>query len=329
MSGNNDENEQLLQMRRKRVRTIKALLLAGPCILSLIAIVISVILAVSNSSLRSELDRANATITELQEWQNIHEIETDNLVKSQDEAATIISELEDKVSMTDSTTEIMEETETQQIPEAVRPVVYLTFDDGPSENTSRILDILKEYDVKATFFVQGSENSNLIPMYSRILDEGHSLGMHSFTHEYSQIYASTEAFATDVDRISDFLFEKTGVRPLIYRFPGGSGNTVSHTDIKDLESVLNDRGIRYFDWNVYAQDAVNPALDADTIVSNVVDNMMTDCDSYVLMHDMGNKGSTVEALHTIIEILKERGYDFKKIDENTETIHNYANTNKQ
>ena len=326
---NNIEDEQLPVKRRNRVKMIKALLLCGPCVLSLIAIMICIFMAISNSSLKNELAKANATIDQLKEWQDIHEIETDNLVKSQDEAALLINELNDRVTNDEVVFDEEKVSEEIEVNSKTQPTVYLTFDDGPSSNTERILDILKEYDVRATFFVQGTNIETLIPLYKRIIDEGHSLGMHSFTHEYSQIYSSADAFAEDVDRISDFIFEHTGVRPTIYRFPGGSGNTVSHTDIKDLEKVLDDRGISYYDWNVYAQDAVNPALDSETIVSNVVDNMMNDCDSFVLMHDMGNKNSTVEALHSIIEILKDRDYEFKTIDESTEVIHNYANTNKQ
>lgn len=128
--------------------------------------------------------------------------------------------------------------------------VYLTFDDGPSSNTAEILDILKQYGVKATFFVIGKENEESKELYRRMVEEGHTLAMHSYSHKYGMLYESVEAFAEDFSNIQNYLFEVTGQECLFYRFPGGSSNQVSKTDMKELIAYLNGQGITYFDWNV-------------------------------------------------------------------------------
>ena len=102
--------------------------------------------------------------------------------------------------------------------------VYLTFDGGPDENTDKILDVLDKYGVKATFFVVGDDSKDMQEVYKRIVKDGHTLGMHSFSNKYSTIYASTEAFEQDFDKISSYLKDVTGVNSLYYRFPGGSSN---------------------------------------------------------------------------------------------------------
>ena len=118
--------------------------------------------------------------------------------------------------------------------------VYLTFDDGPSSNTSKILDILKEKNVKATFFVVGRLSDTTTPMYKRIVDEGHSIGMHSYTHKYDEIYKDTDSFIYDVEKIQLLIYEQTGIMSKLYRFPGGSSNTVSRTDINVLAEELKN-----------------------------------------------------------------------------------------
>lgn len=117
--------------------------------------------------------------------------------------------------------------------------VYLTFDDGPSSNTGRILDILAEYDVKATFFVVGKTEEKYQSLYKRIVEEGHTLAMHSFSHKYNEIYQSRESYVEDLSKLQEFLYETTGVWCRYCRFPGGSSNTVSRVDMhEDRKSVV-------------------------------------------------------------------------------------------
>ncbi len=179
--------------------------------------------------------------------------------------------------------------------------VYLTFDDGPSENTNKILDILKQYDVKATFFVVGKTDKNSVAVYKRIVNEGHTLGMHSYSHDYGEIYSSLENYVLDLKRLEDYLFQVTGVRPKYVRFPGGSSNKVSKVDMKELTAYLNDNGYVYYDWNLSSKDADYSYLSSDRIV----ENCMSQIEDYskeviILMHDANDKKSTVDALQRMI-----------------------------
>ena len=181
--------------------------------------------------------------------------------------------------------------------------VYLTFDDGPSTNTDEILDILAQYDVKATFFVCGKSSSKYTNAYKRIVDEGHTLGMHSFSHKYSDIYSSLDSFKADLDKLRIFLYETTGVWSKYYRFPGGSSNTVTKVDISELIGCLDESEVTYFDWNVSAGDDRSGA-NRNVIYSNIVDNIPKFKHCIVLMHDAADKKSTVDALPDIIEAIQ-------------------------
>ena len=181
--------------------------------------------------------------------------------------------------------------------------VYLTFDDGPSSSTNEILDILDEYDVKATFFVCGKPNARYNDVYTRIVKDGHTLGMHSYSHKYSDIYSSLESFKEDLDKLRIFLYESTGVWAKYYRFPGGSSNGVSQVDMKELIDQLDSDEITYFDWNVSAGDDRAGAT-KESIYANIVGNIPKFKHCIVLMHDAADKQSTVEALPEIIEAVQ-------------------------
>lgn len=200
--------------------------------------------------------------------------------------------------------------------------VYLTFDDGPSYHTDKILDILNEYDAKATFFVNGKNADGLDVMYKRIVDEGHKIGMHSYTHIYKEVYANKDAFTYDLDRIQAFIYEKTGVLSDIYRFPGGSSNTVSNISMSVFADVLNDRGIRYYDWNVVSGDTQTTyGLPADVIVNKVISGAVNQEEAIVLFHDLPEKKTTVEALPRILEYFKSHGVEMLPITEDTYEYH--------
>ena len=204
--------------------------------------------------------------------------------------------------------------------------VYLTFDDGPSSNTDKILDILNEYGVKATFFVCGNER--YMEEYQRIADEGHTLGMHSYSHKFREIYQSTEAFVDDMNRLHDYLYEVTGVDSKIIRFPGGSSNTICENDVmQELIAYLAQEGMPYFDWNVSSGDAASSYISAERIAKNVLDNVWKYDSVIVLLHDASNKDTTVEALPMIIEkILESEDTVLLPITEDTTPIqHVQAN----
>lgn len=198
--------------------------------------------------------------------------------------------------------------------------VYLTFDDGPSSNTPQILDILKEHGIKATFFVVGKGGESSKELYRRIVEEGHTLAMHSYSHKYSSLYSSVESFEKDFSEIQNYLYEVTGEECLFYRFPGGSSNKVSDVDMTEFIHCLNERGITYFDWNVSGGDATAQAYTSEKLVENVVTDVVKYKTSVVLLHDAESKGATVKALEPLIEALKGMGAELLPIDENTTVV---------
>lgn len=202
--------------------------------------------------------------------------------------------------------------------------VYLTFDDGPSSNTTAILDILKKHNIKATFFVIGKEDDESKARYRQIVNEGHTLAMHSYSHKYSVLYDSLDSFESDFSKIQNYLYEVTGQECLFYRFPGGSSNHVSNTDMKEFINYLNTQGITYFDWNVSSGDATSQAYTAEELVDNVMKDVVKYKTSIVLMHDAETKTTTVEALEPMIEALESMGAEILPIDENTTVVQHIA-----
>ncbi len=197
---------------------------------------------------------------------------------------------------------------------------YLTFDDGPSNNTSIILDFLKANQIKATFFVIGNEKFDEV--YKRIVEEGHTLALHTNTHKYDEIYTSVNAFLEDIDTLSDHLEEVTGVKPDILRFPGGSNNTISvrygGSDImKQVIAEIEKQGLHYFDWNVDSSDASLKYPPKDLIVNSVLEGAEGKNRAFVLMHDATIKTTTVDALPEIVEGLRKQGFILDRITSDT------------
>jgi len=203
-------------------------------------------------------------------------------------------------------------------------IAYLTFDDGPSANTKQILDILKKYNIKATFFVNG--NASKKDLYKQIVNEGHTIGNHTYSHDYKNIYSSVEGYIGDMNKLNDFLEEVTGIRPTIVRLPGGSNNTVSHkyggTKImKQIVQKVTDKGYQYFDWNVSSTDAEKVKQDKDIIVKSVLEGAKNKNKAVILMHDSAPKTTTVEALPEIIDGLIKQGFKFDSLDEDSYAPH--------
>lgn len=193
-------------------------------------------------------------------------------------------------------------------------IVYLTFDDGPSMYTQQVLDILNEYDVKATFFVIAS-NTNYLNLISKIDNNGHTIGLHSYCHEYEDIYSSVNNYLEDFYKIALYCKEKIGYIPRYIRFPGGSSNLISkqYCDgiMTELVTKMNDLGFQYYDWNVTSGDG-NSGISVEEIISNSKSALN---EVILLLHDANNKITTVEALPSIIEYYLEEGYSFRVIDD--------------
>lgn len=203
--------------------------------------------------------------------------------------------------------------------------IYLTFDDGPSNNTSKILDILKQEDIKATFFLVNF-NSSYNPVVKRIYDEGHSIGIHSYTHNYKLIYSSVSAYFDDLNKMNDKIKTITGSDTKLLRFPGGSSNTISSFNkgiMTTLVKEVTNAGYHYFDWNVDSSDAWS-ARNSNDVYNNVINNLKKGT-NIVLMHDLSSNEKTVNVLEKIIKYAKEKGYTFANITMNTKEIHHGIN----
>jgi len=177
---------------------------------------------------------------------------------------------------------------------------YLTFDDSTSKNTPVILDILKKYNVKATFFLAGKSDPALL---QRIVAEGHRIGNHTNTHKYTSIYSSPESFWTDFNEQQTYLKEVTGVTPTLVRFPGGSNNTIGtrNSVMETITAQAKLNGYDYFDWNVDSGDATGKTIPKQTIVNNVLNGSRYKSEAIILMHQTAPKTTTAEALPEIIE----------------------------
>ena len=200
-------------------------------------------------------------------------------------------------------------------------VIYLTFDDGPSARTGEILDVLKEKNVKATFFVIGSTGESNAQMLNRIVAEGHTLGMHTNSHNYTQIYASVEEYLDDMYQIFTQIRETTGVTPTLFRFPGGSINSYNSGISHELIAEMLRRGFVPFDWNISSRDAsTTKLLPADTLVNYVVAGAKNASYGIVLMHDSAAKTTTAKAVGPMIDELQAMGFELKALTPETQSM---------
>ncbi|MBR4016194.1 MAG: DUF5011 domain-containing protein [Oscillospiraceae bacterium] len=197
--------------------------------------------------------------------------------------------------------------------------IYLTFDDGPSAHTERLLDVLKKYGVKVTFFVK---NSNYLSMLTRAAEEGHTVAIHTYTHDYAKVYASDQAYYADLQAIQNVIYEYTGQKSMLMRFPGGSSNGISRAYNKGimtrLTKGLEAMGYQYFDWNVDSNDA-GGARTAEEVFKNVTKGIGSKQNSVVLQHD--TQSFSVDAVERIIAWGLCNGYTFKALTHDSPTCH--------
>ena len=241
---------------------------------------------ISNEKIKVQLSELNSEIKKIDGKEK--EIETE-LTKLENENNALRKDLSDEI-------------EDEKI-------VYLTFDDGPTpNNTKRILEILKKNNVKATFFVIG-QNPDL---YKQIVDDGHTIALHTYSHVYGKVYASEDAFFDDLYKLKDLVYEKTGVEAKVTRFPGGSSNAVVKKDLlRKIIDRLNEEGCVYQDWYCDSADAAAARQKVEILTQNAAKCGMKKIN--ILMHDSSSKVTTVEALQTIINNYKQRGYSFDKL----------------
>lgn len=327
-------NYQDSSARQKRVQRLKKIIIYTLIISILIPIVACIVLFVRVHTLNVKLDEManqieNLANISLQQQELLQQWLEDIAIEGGGEAAVGQAEpvSVDISNLADSKSELRESSEAQW--QGMRKV-YLTFDDGPGKYTEDILAILERYDVKATFFVVGKEGEEAEAAMRDIVAAGHTLGLHSYSHKYNEIYKSVEAFAEDFTHLQDYVREVTGVESKFYRFPGGSSNTVSDLGMGRFAEYLESCGVEYFDWNISSGDGSSILLDVQTIVENCLSNIEDYDNVMILMHDSADKPTTVEALPIIIEnILALEDTVILPITEDTEPVQHIDTQSKE
>lgn len=311
-----EENRQDAARRKRRVQRLKKMIILLLLTLITIPIVCCVILfdQVGRLNIRlgemgSQVEQLTQILLEQQQWM-------EEIGSGQGELLTGQASLE---GVSVEALEAGDKAAESALPQTHK--VYLTFDDGPSAYTNEILDILDRYEVKATFFVVGKEDEASREALRRIAEEGHTVGLHSYSHKYSDVYWSLDHFARDLEKLQDYVYQVTGQESLFYRFPGGSSNTVSNIDLEECAAYLREKGITYFDWNVSSGDGGSGKLTVEELVENATKGIASRETSIILLHDAKEKTTTVEALPIIIEnILAMEDAVILPITEDTEPV---------
>lgn len=202
--------------------------------------------------------------------------------------------------------------------EGKQKIVYLTFDDGPSYKiTNAILDILKEKNVKATFFLIGYKVEDRREIVERIYKEGHGIGLHSYTHNIKKLYKSDEDFIEEMEKTQEAIYNVIGIKPKIFRFPTGSKGHLTSS----LHQKLNEKGFKVFDWNARISDGFVPSKPPDVLYKEAVKSSLKWKRVFLLMHCAETDKNTIKALPKIIDYFKENNYEFRIIDQNTEEYY--------
>ena len=279
--------------RKKRVKRIKKIIVGTAIVLLLLPTIMCLFLLVKVHSLEKQIE----TITKVSD---------SGAVKAQEKEVKT-TKAPKKASTAEPTIKPTDDTTTKK--------VYLTFDDGPGSQTGKILDILKKNHVKATFFVTGKEDASSKKIYQRIVKEGHTLAMHSYSHIQDVIYDSKEAFEKDLKQINRCLYEATGVHTKFYRFPGGSSTQNTSLPIQNFIDVLKKNHYLYLDWNVISPDINNANATKEQVVTGVMQGVDAYDTAVVLMYDVADKPMTVKALPSIIKQIKAKNYELLPVDE--------------
>lgn len=337
-------------MKSIYARKLRRLTAVGLVII-LVLSAVGIKLYIDKSNLNEELNRIHKSASELEEkgsgdkekyQKEIEELESrlNELEKENSEDKKKLEELESenhslkemkkKKESASGNTEKSNETKPTPSPQPIVPeggssdkTVYLTFDDGPSKNTPKVLEVLKQYGVKATFFVIDGKGYN--KYMKDIVNAGHAIGLHSATHDYKNIYSSESAYFNDLAKISKIVKDQTGVESKIIRFPGGSSNTVSRKYCRGIISTaarrMHNMGYEYFDWNCDSGDAAGNNVSVSKLVANIKSSNPGSKRVVVLMHDAGNKSTTPQALPQIIEYFRSKGYSFGVLTEKVTPVH--------
>lgn len=315
------------RQKTSRQKTGQNVFAAALWLLVLLPLILCIILFVRMGNLEKELREVkemNAAVAEpgsfetrLKEMALAAETEDGKTLKEEKKNE---NEEEEKESNSKQTSQVSNNTSGKEPIDDGKKHVYLTFDDGPSDHTEDILELLEKNGMTATFFCIGKTDEYSKEMYQRIIDGGHTLAMHSYSHDYPTLYASLSSFKEDFHKIQDYFEEVTGVKPMYYRFPGGSSNTVSKVSMKKCIKFLAKEGVNYYDWNALNGDAEGKTYSVEEMLKRTISGVKLYDSPVVLMHDTNAKQRTLEMLPKLIKKLKKMDAVVEGIDENTPLV---------
>lgn len=335
------EDNNGAERRRKRIKRLKKCIILMLVTVIVFPLAVSVCMLSEVSRLRKMLEDVSAqvhnlTLTAAGRQEALEQLtgkveELTGKVQELEELTGKVQALEQRAErppekLSGTTAPVQEGNPNVQEPKEIAEVtaahkVYLTFDDGPSIYTQEILDILDSYDVKATFFVLGKEKESMKEMLKSIADAGHTIGMHSYSHKYAEVYASMESFAADYEQIRNYIYDVTGIWSTVYRFPGGSSNKQSRIPMENFAKYLDEQGIVFYDWNSASGDGGQQLLPVETLVENSMKGILKRDTTVILMHDAASKRTTVDSLPSLIEnILALEDTVILPITENTKPV---------
>lgn len=322
------------QKRRKRIDLYKKIIITTIFVLIILPTILCIMLFCKFNNVNKEIAELRKEVSGIDKLIQIDENnkdstvepEKDKEVEPEKETETIKEKEPEKAETGAANADTVKKSEKELVEEALkegRKVVYLTYDDGPSCNTGKLLDVLKKYGVKVTFFlIKTPEYEEYV---KRLVEEGHTLAMHTETHDYEHVYRSLQTFKEEVDGIRTYLKNATGVKPFVFRFPGGSSNTTTKVPISTYIDYLDSQKIVYYDWNVSSGDGSSGELTVEEIYNNVIKGVEANDVSVVLMHDSEYKGTTLKATPLIIEKLQGMDALILPITADTVPIHHNIN----
>lgn len=324
------------------VRFFKHLILTVTALLIIVPTVLCILLAVDNGKKSDEIDRLNSQLSAQSQVSQTSDDQsrTSSATESSDNVKAEPSVTESVkpetsaasssvVESTDSSVSSGADSYTSLFPtlyadkydgeyENSENTVYLTFDDGPSVLTENLLYYLRQENVKATFFVVPERTEYCYSLLREISNAGHTIGIHSASHDYEKIYASVDAFLEDFNEAYEIVLEATGKAPDIYRFPGGSVNDYNEKTRDDIIAEMDRRGFTYFDWNVDSNDWQGYGW--TTLYTNVLKDAEEFSSPVILFHNTGDRDNTVLVIEDIIKALKNKGYKFGSLSQKIKPV---------
>jgi len=324
------------------VRFFKHLILTVTALLIIVPTVLCILLAVDNGKKSDEIDRLNSQLSAQSQVSQTSDDQsrTSSATESSDNVKAEPSVTESvkpetsaasssAVESTDSSVSSGADSYTSLFPtlyadkydgeyENSENTVYLTFDDGPSVLTENLLYYLRQENVKATFFVVPERTEYCYSLLREISNAGHTIGVHSASHDYEKIYASVDAFLEDFNEAYEIVLEATGKAPDIYRFPGGSVNDYNEKTRDDIIAEMDRRGFTYFDWNVDSNDWQGYGW--TTLYTNVLKDAEEFSSPVILFHNTGDRDNTVLVIEDIIKALKNKGYKFGSLSQKIKPV---------